>query len=171
MLSSIVLRVHCARDPDQGPGAVTDRSAQAPGSERGDRVLGDGINRRTLLQAGAGASLAALAGSAGPAQDILPALWTERNRLRAEALRLIHEAGSAMGCGHADLCSELEERGEDLLSRAEALEDEIIHRHPASTEDWRIQTALLVQRLELQGDSQELILARRIEAHLSRATG
>lgn len=73
--------------------------------------------------------------------------------------------------GHPDLCSELEERAGNVLSQTDAVEDEIIRRHPASTEDWRIQTALLVQRLELQGDGPELILARRIEAHLSRAAG
>jgi hypothetical protein len=124
-----------------------------------------------LLRAGAGAGLSALAGSTGPAQDVLPALWAERNLLRAEGLRLIHEAGTAMRRGHPDLCSELEEQGGDLLSRAETIEDEIVHLHPTSAEDWRIQTALLVQRLELQGEGPELILARRIESHLSRAMG
>ena len=140
------------------------------------------IDRRTLLRMGATVSGAALVAAlpalpvlaAQPAateltaQDPIIGYWVARNRLYAEAKRVLNEVDVLSAAGD-QRWREKERFADELRDQGDELEAIIAEITPTSAEGWHIQCLILMASFEMgqRGDEADRTIAERLTGHFS----
>ena len=143
------------------------------------------IDRRNLLRMGAGVSGAALIAGlpvlpavsapelpSAATQDPIIGYWAARNRLYAEARRVLDEVDILSAAGD-ERWREKERFADELRDRGDELEEIIAGLTPVSAEGWHIQCLILMSSFEMgqRADEADRIIAERLRDHFGNLAG
>lgn len=102
-----------------------------------------------------------------PSDEPLVALWREARRCEQEGERYDELAGAASARGDKQAFLRFCDRRDEIQNRGFAIEKKVSEMTPETPAGWAIQATMLLSWVEAgsAADDQDLLLARRIEAH------